>query len=815
MPDSVPLQTRQAYDLAGGMVTNYNFSKVQNNQCQLILNSDLTVDGSITRRKGRVKLNTSAIPLQQTVTHLYALGQLTGADKILAASGVGIYDVTSGIVPALIHTVPTAAGFSATTLENFAFYCNGLNPGFMTQGSVGTTYQTGISPVDPTQFSGFNPVVSPGAAVPPPDDNATPGTHRITFRYRSTLTGARSNPYIIGTDIASQTITVPIPLPNSFYTINVLAAMVSSDPQVNFIDYFIQESGAIGANAPYYYLGSSPNVIGTYNFHNNISDNELIVQETLDIDDDLPPVSMRIIETWRGRLLGIVDDYNIAFSKQRTDANSIINLPTSWPADNLVEVGYGDGDPLQKIIIFNDYVLAFKRRSVWIMTGDFDSQSFGFKRLKTNYASVGLLNPKCVVQNAERVFFITDDLKFYWFSITDFSTEQLRLAPAPQSDPVADVFTSFASNYRNEVNLVNYNFSQHTQIWCSFSNASSGVSSSQNFNTFVFDWTANGGNGAWHIHTGLDVASSVLARDSNRDYYVFTGDYYGYVWKHNFTDGDGAQINGTSTGSNYNRYGVTISTGGPFVVGEIIHGVSSGASGTIILVGAGFIRVNAVTGPFVIGETITGSVSLTTAVLNTSVGVLNDTSGFVSFTSILDGVYVTIVDGPGIDQIRKITSIPSTTQIVVTPGWSSIPNNLSEYTIGGIDWLVWSRNDWCDDNVPLSFDKLSWYLDLDIELDTSVLINPLAMLEISFYKDRNATPYPGTIRGIDNIGSFWGVGIWGISLWGFTSKNYGQVGLNLYFKQIAHKIRNRYAGFYYRLNGWIYTFQTVDQYRRQ
>jgi len=92
----------------------------------------------------------------------------------------------------------------------------------------------------------------------------------------------------------------------------------------------------------------------------------------LDVDDDPAPNSLRAVCSWRGRILAVKSDYHVGYSKQRVDANGIVDLPTSIPDDNEVTVGFGDGDPLVTVVNFNDYILAFKRRSVWVLLGDFD-----------------------------------------------------------------------------------------------------------------------------------------------------------------------------------------------------------------------------------------------------------------------------------------------------------------------------------------------------------------------------------------------------------------------------------------------------------
>lgn len=744
--ESLPLQQRSIYNLSGGMVTSYNFSYVKNNEVLRVLNADLYSDGSIFERYGRSKLNKLAIAGNPRVRHLATIGG-SFSDLIFAVAGTNVFEVSTGIVGPSIRTVVDNAVTLTTNLDNFLFFVDGTDIPFMTQGTPATTFRNGVVP--PASHVGFTATSAAGG-------DATIGQHRITFRYRSTITGARSNPFISANAIQFITLAAAITAGNQTYSITFPAGLVStavsnadtSVAQVDIIDYFVQEADAL-VDAPYYYLGSSPNAAGVYNFNSLVSDDELIVKERLDIDDNVAPSSLKDIEEWRGRLLGISGNYTVRYSKQRVDANGIINLPTSWPATNELQVGFGDGDFLVKIVRFVDYVFAFKKRSVWLLVGEFGTPGFGFRRLKTNYTNIGLLNPKAVTQAGDSIYFVSDDLKFHSFTYTDFSTTELRLKDPPLSDPVADIFTTFANSFRNNISVLNFSFSQYTQVWISFSDGASGFSADQNYNLFVYDYTVNDAKGAWHIHTGHSVASAVLAKNQD-DYRVYTGDYFGFVWRHDFSHGDGAEINGTSTGGN---------------------------------------------------------------ALNT----LNDLTK--NFTADLIGVFIRIIGGTGVNQIRRITAVPALTQVQIAPNWVTIPDNTSEYTIGGIDFEVWSRFDWCDDQTPVDFIKLGWYLDIDVEAmgtapQKDANNNPVYVLDVQIFKDRGLDPtQPVVRRFIDATGAIWGRSIWGTAIWGGTAKALVQVGFNKYFRQIWHKLISQYAGQQLKINGWTYTFQNQNQMR--
>lgn len=738
--ESVGLQYNSVYNYSGGMVTNYNFTLLNPTQSILILNGDLYNDGSIITRRGKTKINQTPFSGNTTILSLASIPQTnpSAPDLLLAGAGSTLSDVntTTGTITDLRTGLSPGFYLSSAALENFLFYCNGVDTPFITDGTVGGTYQMGITPVDAVQLAGLtvNPV-NGTLLIPAQENNGTDGPHRVTFRYRSTITGAQSNPYVVGDIVQSTTVVIANPL--STYEVIVGAAMVSSDPQVDTIDYFVQESG-VADDAPYYYLGSSPNIAGTYDFGNAVSDVELTIKEILDVDNDLPPASIRNIEINNGRAYAIKDDFHIIYSKIKTTNTGIVFLPTSWPVDNEIEVGFGDGDPLVKLVNVNGYILAFKRKSIWILINDPDSGQFEYRRLQTNYTNVGLLNQRSVVQANNRVFFVSDDLKFHYFYITDFSRTELRLKDPPPSDAIADLFTEFASAYRNQVNLVNYTFAQFSQVWVSFSNGADAPNPNNNFSTFVFDYSLNNGEGGWAVHTGLEIASSCLIKDNASNYRVFTGDYYGYVWKHGDTTGDGALINSTSTGGN-------------------------------------------------------GATSLF------------DTTQ--TFTSDLVGTFVTIIDANGNDQTRRIIAVPGSTEITVNPAWTTIPGT-EPYTIGGINFQVWTRDDWCEQDAPVDFDKYGWYIDFDINIYGNYTY------QVQVVIDRTGTPQTLTVRDGDFTGSSWGFSRWGAARWSDSGNHNSQVGLDFLFKQCSIRIINKGAGQPLKINGHTYCFQNLNKVRK-
>jgi len=747
--ETTQLRTRAVYDLSGGMVTNYSYSKVAINQLKLILNGDMSTDGSIVTRYGRSKVNATIYGGGLSrISSLMSLGQSTGADIIL----VGLSAVASGDLITSDGTVLRTLGedpLLGSIMNDYAFMVNGTDTPFITDGTVAETYDMGIvTPPSATGAWGMDFHTIDPTAV------STGGYHFIYARYRSTITGARSVPQVTPNWTFIGATGAPLFLTADKYVITVLE--VSTDPQVDIIDYFVTESvGPIPPvviptynDEPAYFLGSIANTLGASETF-DVSDAELIVKELLDFDDNSAPATLKDIENFKGRMVGITGDYTIQYSKRRVDANGVINLPTSWPATNEANIGWGDGDPLVKVVRANDFLFAFKKRSVWLMLGDFDSANFDFRQLKTNYTNVGLLNNRCVVQAGDSIFFISDDLKMYQFKMTDFSMSELRLQQPPPSDRIANLFLTMASAYREYVNMVNYTFADYAQIWISFTDGTTGTVANDNFSTFVYDYNAGGGTGAWHVHTGHEVASSVLAKDANNDYNVYTGDYQGFLWKHDVSLGDGAALNFT---------------------GEVQAGVLD--------------------------------------------RVINTDSVANPFTSSMTGCLVRAVSNSAdanINQVRRGTYVDAAT-MTVSPSWSIAGSG--NFTVGGIDFQVQSRDDWLDDEAPLDYDKQGWYLDVDISSEGLYGVGApvISDLDINVYKNRtdNSVTYNKTFT---FVGAEWLYSYWGVDIWPEPS-NYGiQVGLNMFFRQVSHRIISQLAGQRLRVNGWTYHYQQLGKLR--
>lgn len=736
----VGLQYHQIRDFSGGMIRDYNYTTFQANQVLLILNGNIKDFGICQERFGTNKLINTPVVGNNPFTFTHTFPQV-GADLLYGFSDTVLYETSTGAYNSIKTGLTAGSIMQAVNFFEYSFFVDGSDIPFMVN-QGGSVYQVGIDAVTALQYAGF--AGAPAALV---GSVCTLGNHRVAIRYRSTITGAVSNPYIVG-DIINGTTIINIAA-NTQYQITINAAAVSSDPQVDVIQVFVQLAGASDVE-PYYFLGEVPNVNGSVGLF-NFSDQELMVGEILDGDNNRSSANFKDIQVWRERLVCLDGDYAFRWSKIRYDANGIVNIPTSWPELNQINIGFGDGDITQKILIFNDFIFVFKKRSVWIGVGDFDNQDFSFKRLKTNYTNIGLLNPRCVCQGGNYCFFVTDDLKFFTFSSGDFNETILNLSLPANSDPIQSIFNKIVSVYRDKVSLVNFTFSEYNQVWISFTDIASGYGTGRNFNTLVYDYRWK----CWSLASGYEVASSCLWKDALGNYKVVTSDYYGLLWQHGdeTSYGDGAEINSTVT------------TAGATTITDV--------------------NFNAFT---------------------------NDLIG--CFIRVFDEGSFSSVNPENTSQIRRIINVLSADTVEVDAAFA-IPVNAGQvYTIGGIDFQVQGREDWLQLQAPTLFEKLGWYFDLDFEsnIDT-ILSNPYYTIQINFYTNRSSIAKK--IRFLDTFddASFWDLDFWDETNWS-NLIGVGDVGFNLLFKTISHKIMYPFAGSNIKILGWMYTFQGLEMYRK-
>jgi hypothetical protein len=121
--------------------------------------------------------------------------------------------------------------------------------------------------------------------------------------------------------------------------------------------------------APYY--NGLPNAAQTYN--DTTSDYTLHDDAAYHPAEDTsiswtnPPAGLDYIIQFKDRLYGVpkADPSILAYSD--------LGVPESWYADNWIDIRRDDGDVMTGCVITNNSLYIFKRRSIWVLTGDPDA----------------------------------------------------------------------------------------------------------------------------------------------------------------------------------------------------------------------------------------------------------------------------------------------------------------------------------------------------------------------------------------------------------------------------------------------------------
>lgn len=197
--------------------------------------------------------------------------------------------------------------------------------------------------------------------------------------------------------------------------------------------------------------------------------------------------------------------------------------------------------------------------------------------------------------------------------------------------------------------------------------------------------------------------------------------------------------------------------------------------------------------PFVYGD---GAEVNGTATGGTATELIDTTQNWIVNQFV--GMKVRIIDGTGVNQFRVIISNTIDTLTISTglTDWQVIPDDTSEYTIGGYD--VYHYTNW--KYVLGSYDMLKqlWFLfinanaDGDYPIEVVLQFNFITIDEQSIFIDFN----------LKANNSIWGEFIWGNALWGGQAVFNEKLGIGIRFYSIRIGFRNREAGQPFQINGF-------------
>jgi len=197
--------------------------------------------------------------------------------------------------------------------------------------------------------------------------------------------------------------------------------------------------------------------------------------------------------------------------------------------------------------------------------------------------------------------------------------------------------------------------------------------------------------------------------------------------------------------------------------------------------------------PFVYGD---GAEINGTATGGTAATLIDTTQNWIVNQFV--GMKVRIIDGTGVNQFKVIISNTADTLTISTglTDWTVVPDDTSEYTIGGYD--VYHYTNW--KYVLSNYDMMKqlWFLFInanangDYAIEVVLQFNFITTDEQSIFIDFN----------LKANNSIWGQFIWGMALWGGQAVFNEKLGIGIRFYSIRLGFRNREAGQPFQINGF-------------
>jgi len=652
----------QNYDLidqkmgVGGLNFKSAVTALADNESPYAVNMIYSKISALKSRNGFQKI--AGITGSTICTGLYQLNNFLGHTEFYCVGttiGKVEYAFESIIASAVVNNRTPTALYDFTTINSYAIFVNGVDQnlksiGNPTPGGTPTYYTLGIPA----------PLVAPTAVVG--GAGVLTGAYSYHYTYVNSQ-GQESNPSPVSATVnpAAQLVNLTIP---------VAPAPVGASQQVTARYIYRTEAGG----TTYFRVGTIGDNITTA-FADNIPDSGLGIQ--LEFDNNFPP-PLSMIENHKDRLWGVDPNFpsNLLFSKQYREGQ--------WPILNSIPVGLDDGDVITSLVSFFDVLVVFKRKSIYVVSGD---QEFNFQLQEAQTDNrIGSVNNRCTAVVDNKVFFLSER-GVYSFDGLRVKYESIKIEPIFDAN---DTTLPFHLNYSQASKACATNYKSSVNNW--YYLAIPTVSSTTNDTILVFDTVIN----EWAIFTGI-TADSMTVVDLNNAPNLWTAassnlyhqDYTNNDgWPHTAALTTGPNTFNTLTDTNlitltstmtavgvnsitdtsllgvsanqYAGYYITITSGpGAGANYNIISNTSTPVTFTFSL--------NIVVGPPVPGNQY-------------QLGPIGVTLGGTR----LRGVRIKIISGTGAGQIRTITN-NTLSQFTVAPNWDVIPDTTSRYSLGFIE----------------------------------------------------------------------------------------------------------------------------------
>lgn len=428
--------------------------------------------------------------------------------------------------------------------------------------------------------------------------------------------------------------------------------------------------------------------------------------------------------------------------------------PGQVPALNFIDISPDDGDMITGLASFFDQLIIFKRNSIYVLSGN-DELDFAVQKAQSD-SRIGAVSNRSIAVIDNAVLFLSERGVYAFDGLrTTYLSELI--------EPVFDRSYSQTSrifnwNYEGITCAVNYKNGSRNWYVLAIPTGSSTFNNA----VYVFDYI----KGIWFPFTGLNIDSMAICMENNEPR-IYSG-RRGFLYKQDDTHCDGYVHD-----PNYS----TSDTNGVNTLEDIsqaeVYSIATAGGATTLTDNTQTWAVNEHAGKQLYITAGLGATQVRTIVSNTADtltvaawGVIpNNTSEYTIGGWIVNGlidVPVKIIDGVGHGQTRIITA---NTSIGFTVGvnWDTIPTTLSLYSVGYIEseWL----SKWFNYNAPEFYKRLRY---LTVNFDRISDYRPIIGLKYDFYEGGVVSTL-STLQLIPSD-SLWDSALWDIGTWDDVSR---------------------------------------------
>lgn len=185
---------------------------------------------------------------------------------------------------------------------------------------------------------------------------------------------------------------------------SVASPSTPTDPQVN--QWRLYAAVVVAGRPGVFYRVNTANLASA--IADNLSNSSLQVRQPLEeFSNNSPPGPFKIICPHAGRIVGIPQgDQSVAVV---SDHDGFFSKPESFPLMNFIPINYQDGDVITAMASMDEYLLFFKRFSIWAMIGAWPDIAIKAVSYRPDHTSLGTIDQRAIVVFDREVVFPSHD----------------------------------------------------------------------------------------------------------------------------------------------------------------------------------------------------------------------------------------------------------------------------------------------------------------------------------------------------------------------------------------------------------------------